>query len=315
MMWAMAVDAREPQPGTPLPPPGKHGRITRARELVDVRWSQLVASRQRRGSIDVAFEVFESDRAKGGGIMAGAVAFRMFVALVPASLVLIIVFGTIADVTGEAARDVARQAGITGVAATTIKSAADASTTSTLVTLALAVVALLLASKSLAKTLRVANFLLWDIPPEALKRSWRAGLTVIGLLGAVSAISLLVARARLENGPLGLVSILAATLAYFGLWLLVSYLLPHRGSTVALLPGAALVAVGVEVLHVVTVYYMSRKLETWSARYGGLGVAVVILGWLYLMGRLIVGSAALNVAIWRRFQRAQLPPPLAPPMP
>jgi uncharacterized BrkB/YihY/UPF0761 family membrane protein len=315
MMWAVAVDAPGPQPGTPLPPPTTNSGINRARELVDIRWSQLVASRHRKGSIDVAFQVFESDRAKGGGIMAGAVAFRMFVALVPATLVLIIVFGTIADVTGEATQDVARQAGITGVAATTIKTAADASTSSTIVTLALALFALFLASNSLAKTLRVANFLLWDMPLEPLRRSWRAGLTVIGLLGAVSAVTLLIARARLVNGPLGFVSILAGTLAYFGLWVLVSYLLPHRGGIVGLLPGAVLVAVGVEVLHVVTVYYVSRRVETWSARYGGLGVAVVILGWLYLMGRLIVGSAALNVAIWRRFARAPLPPPLPPPMP
>jgi uncharacterized BrkB/YihY/UPF0761 family membrane protein len=311
----VAVDAPEPQPGTPLPPPAKNSRITRAREMVDIRWSQLVASRQRMRSVDVAFQVFESDRAKGGGIMAGAVAFRMFVALVPASLVAIIVVGTIANVTGEAAQDVSRHAGITGLAATTIKTAADASTTSTIVTLTLAVLALFLASTSLAKTLRVANFLLWDMPPQPLKRSWRAGLMVIGLFGALLAITLLIARARLVNGPLGLVAILAGMLAYFGLWVLVSYLLPHRGSIVALLPGAALVALGVELLHLVTVYYVSRKVQTWSARYGGLGVAVVILGWLYLIGRLIVGSGALNFAIWRRFQSAPLPPPLPPPMP
>jgi hypothetical protein len=196
----VAGDAPDPLPGTPLPPPAKHSRITRARELVDVRWNQLVASRQRMGSVDVAFQVFESDRAKGGGIMAGAVAFRMFVALVPATLVVIIVFGTIAHLTGEAAQDVARQAGITGLAAATIKTAADASTTSTIVTLALAMLALFLASNSLAKTLRVAHFLLWDMPPRPLKRSWRAGLTVIGLLGALSAITLVIARARLASG-------------------------------------------------------------------------------------------------------------------
>ena len=311
MMWAVA----EPEPQSGPPPPSKNGRIERARDLVDVRWNQLVASRQRMRSVDVAFQVFESDRAKGGGIMAGAVAFRMFVALVPATLVLIIVFGTVANLAGTDAKDVARQAGITGVAARTIKSAADASTTSTIATLVLALFALFLAANSLAKTFRVVNFLIWDMPLEPLKRSWRAGLTVIGLLLAVSTVTLLIARTRLVNVPLGVVSIVAGMLAYFGLWVLVSYLLPHRGGVVGLLPGAALVALGVEVLHVVTVYYVSRKVETWSQRYGGLGVAVVILGWLYLMGRLVVGSAALNAAIWRRFGRAPLPPPLPPPTP
>jgi uncharacterized BrkB/YihY/UPF0761 family membrane protein len=72
---------------------------------------------------------------------------------------------------------------------------------------------------------------------------------------------------------------------------------------------------GGEVLHVVTVYYVARKMQTWSERYGGLGVAVVILGWLYLFSRLIVGSAALNVALWRHGKRAPLAPPLPPPTP
>jgi uncharacterized BrkB/YihY/UPF0761 family membrane protein len=309
----VAVDEHEPQPDTSLP--AKNSRVTRVRELVEIRRSQLVASRQRMRSVDVAFQAFESDRAKGGGIMAGAVAFRLFVALVPATLVVIVVFGTIARVTGAGALDLSRQAGITGVAATTIQTAADASPTNSIVTLVLSVFALFLASNSLAKTLRIANFLLWDIPLQPLKRSWRAGLTVIGLFGAVLLIAVLIARARLVSSPLGLVSILAGMLAFFGLWVLVSYLLPHRGGIVALLPGAALVAVGAEVLHVVTVYYVSRRVQTWSARYGGLGVAVVLLGWLYLIGRLIVGSSALNLAIWRHSQRAPLPPPLPPPAP
>lgn len=310
----VADDPTEPLPDTE-PPLVKNGRITRARELVDVRWNRVVASRRRVRSVDVAFQVFESDRAKGGGIMAGAVAFRMFVALVPASLVVIIVFGAISSLSDQPAEQIARQAGITGLAAATVKSAADASTTGTIVTFVLAMFALFLAANSLAKTLRVVNFLIWDMPLEPLKRSWRAALIVIGLFGGLSALTLLIARARLVNGPVGLLSILLGMLAYFGLWVFVSYLLPHRGGIVALLPGAAFVAVGVEVLHVVTVYYVSRKIESWSERYGGLGVAVVILGWLYLAGRLIVGSAALNVAIWRRFEQAPLPPPLPPPSP
>ncbi len=313
MMWFVAVDEPDASPSGALPPPAKSSRITHARAMVDTRWTQVVAARQRRGSVDVAFQVYENDRAKGGGIMAGAVAFRMFVAMVPATLVVIIVVGAVADVTHEEAQDVARQAGITGVAASTIKTAADASTTSTIVTLALALFALFLAANSLAKTLRVVNFLIWDMPLVPLKRSWRAGLTVIALFGALSAITLLIARARLVSGPIGLASILLGMLGYFGLWVLVSSLLPHRGNIIALLPGAALVAFGVEVLHVVTVYYVSRKVESFSERYGGLGVAVVILGWLYLLGRLIVGSAALNAAVWRYFDRPSFPPPLPPP--
>jgi uncharacterized BrkB/YihY/UPF0761 family membrane protein len=109
------------------------------------------------------------------------------------------------------------------------------------------------------------------------------------------------------------VSILAAMLGFFALWLFISWLLPHRGGLLSLFPGAALVAFGVEVLHLVTVYYVSRKLWAFSDRYGALGASVVILGWLYLLGRLVVGAAALDAAVWRRRQRMPLPPPLPPP--
>jgi uncharacterized BrkB/YihY/UPF0761 family membrane protein len=289
--------------------------LARARDRVDANWKRVVAARRRVGSVDVAFQVYESDQAKGGGIMAGAVAFRMFVALVPATLILVIVLGAVVDISGEDARRVAREVGITGLAAGTIKTASDASKASTIVTLILALLGLFLASNSLAKTLRVVNFLLWDMPMQPLRRSWRAGLTVIALFVALAALTLLLARAQLVSGPIGLASILGAMFVFFALWLLVSSLLPHRGGLVALMPGAALVAIGVELLHLVTVYYLSRKLSVFVDRYGPMGAAVVILGWLYLLGRLVVGSAALDAIIWRRLQRTPLPPPLAPPSP
>jgi uncharacterized BrkB/YihY/UPF0761 family membrane protein len=310
----VAVDAPKSSADAPAEP-DKPGRIARAREQAEAGWDRVVAARQRVTSVDVAFQVFENDRDKGGGIMAGAVAFRMFVAMVPATLVIVIVLGAVVDVSGENAYELAHQIGLTGIAASTIKTASDASTASTVVTFLLSVLALFLASSSLAKTLRVVNFLLWDLPMHPLRRSWRAALTVIGLFVGLSALSLLLARARVESGPVGLVSILVAMLAFCALWVFISSLLPHRGGLLSLLPGAALVAVGVEVLHLVTVYYVSRKLWAFSDRYGALGASVVILGWLYLLGRLVVGSAALDAAVWRRRQRRPLPPPLPPPRP
>jgi uncharacterized BrkB/YihY/UPF0761 family membrane protein len=310
----VAVDAPKSSADAPAEP-DKPGRIARARVQAEARWDRVVAARQRVTSVDVAFQVFENDRDKGGGIMAGAVAFRMFVAMVPATLVIVIVLGAVVDVSGENAYELAHQVGLTGIAASTIKTASDASTASTIVTFLLSVLALFLASSSLAKTLRVVNFLLWDLPMHPLRRSWRAALTVIGLFVGLAALSLLLAKARAESGPVGLGSILVAMLGFFALWLFISSLLPHRGGLLSLLPGAALVAVGVEVLHLVTVYYVSRKLWAFSDRYGALGASVVILGWLYLLGRLVVGSAALDAAVWRRRQRRPLPPPLPPPRP
>jgi uncharacterized BrkB/YihY/UPF0761 family membrane protein len=87
-----------------------------------------------------------------------------------------------------------------------------------------------------------------------------------------------------------------------GFWLLASLHLPHGGVTwTALLPGAVVVAVGFQGIHLLTVLWISHKLESASAAYGALGVALVLLMWLYLLGRLIVVSAMLNatIAVWQ----------------
>ena len=59
-------------------------------------------------------------------------------------------------------------------------------------------------------------------------------------------------------------------------------------------------AIGAEVLHVITVVWYAKRLEHSSELYGGLGAAVVLLAWLYLLGRLTISSAVVNASLWRR---------------
>jgi membrane protein len=66
-----------------------------------------------------------------------------------------------------------------------------------------------------------------------------------------------------------------------------------------MLPGAVLFGIGVQVLHVVTVVWIARSLESKSETYGALGAALTILLWAYLLGRLVTASASLNTVIWR----------------
>jgi uncharacterized BrkB/YihY/UPF0761 family membrane protein len=88
--------------------------------------------------------------------------------------------------------------------------------------------------------------------------------------------------------------------------------LPHgTRDRLGLLPGAVTFAVGVEVLHFVTVVWFPREMESKSALYGALGAALVLLLWAYLLGRLITFAASLNAAIERR---RTFEPPDAPPL-
>ncbi len=75
--------------------------------------------------------------------------------------------------------------------------------------------------------------------------------------------------------------------------------LPHSSTSWRdLLPGAVLVALGTEAIHLVVVLYLVPKLGHSSELYGALGSATVILLWLYLLARLLVAAAFLNAALW-----------------
>ena len=75
---------------------------------------------------------------------------------------------------------------------------------------------------------------------------------------------------------------------------------PPRGAGEGARPRSIVFAIGTEVLHVLTVVWYAKRLEHSSELYGGLGAAVVLLAWLYLLGRLTISSAVVNASLWRR---------------
>ena len=79
-----------------------------------------------------------------------------------------------------------------------------------------------------------------------------------------------------------------------------SWLLPHRegAGLTALIPGAVLVGAGFAALQAVTANWFGPKLNHESALYGSLGVSFVVLGWLYIIGRLLVAAPLLNSAMF-----------------
>ncbi len=75
----------------------------------------------------------------------------------------------------------------------------------------------------------------------------------------------------------------------------------------AFLPGAILVAVGTQLVHLFVALYLAPRLGRSSELYGALGAATVILLWLYLEARLFVGAAFLNACLWERAHPAESP--------
>ena len=100
---------------------------------------------------------------------------------------------------------------------------------------------------------------------------------------------------RENNSSAGVAATLLVILVPFAFWLWASRLLPNQArSWRDLAPGAAVIAVGLEAMHLFTVYFFGPKLTSATQLYGVIGVATTILFWFYLAGRLIIGAATLN---------------------
>jgi uncharacterized BrkB/YihY/UPF0761 family membrane protein len=258
-------------------------------------------ARHRVPAVDIAAQTYERDRETGGGIIAGALAFRVFLFLLPLVLVLVAALGFAAHADPEAPQDLAKTAGIGGLTAQSVAKSAKLADNGRWVTLAIGLFALYLGASAFVKAMRIAHALAWRQVAGPLKRTWRAVLAlvviVIGFLGLIA----LAARVR-EGGPLlgvwatvGLLIVVAVS------WLGVTIVLPHGDAPwTALVPGALVFAVGTQILHVVTVYYVAHKVASSSDLYGPIGVAVALLGWAYLFGRLTVAAATLNATMWDR---------------
>jgi membrane protein len=75
-------------------------------------------------------------------------------------------------------------------------------------------------------------------------------------------------------------------------WLATPYvLLGRRMPWRRLLPGAVLAGIGMTALGVVSLVYLPHAVSSSSSRYGTIGVAFALLGWLVLTGFVLVGTA------------------------
>lgn len=240
-----------------------------------------------------------------GMLLASALAFRLFLWLMPLALLFAGVLAAVAGTDTATARSMTESAGITGTATDQVVTVLRDGDRSWWIAVLLGGAGALWGAKSLLRSLRLIHAHAWQIVARKPPVRQVVG-TMFVFIGAW--IGLLVSTAaapRLDHVmPAGLlaasvVEIAAAT----AIWLAVTVRLPHLGdSWLDLLPGAVLVGFSLTVMHAVSRVYIPRRLEQASQLYGTLGVAAVILTWLLVLGLIIVAGALTN-AVWHDRQR------------
>jgi uncharacterized BrkB/YihY/UPF0761 family membrane protein len=266
------------------------GRSHRVRGRVTAAVASAKSASERHVVLAVPIRAAERNRRVAASVLAGGLAYRLFLWLLPFGL---IVGGALGFLNSDSTERAAEGGGLPAAISDAIGDASRAAQAESWWLLTVGVALLVWAGYSGAKAVRLIHSLVWEEPPSR-SRPLLESLAFTGMLCAVWAEIALRWWVRDETGPSLLVALLSvAPLA--GLWLWVSLHLPHGDAPwQALLPGALVVAIGFQVLHEVVVIYLVPKLETSTSLYGSLGFATTIIFFVYLIATLVVAAPILN---------------------
>jgi uncharacterized BrkB/YihY/UPF0761 family membrane protein len=278
------------------------GRLAIWLERTRVARGRIEEARRRHSSLDLGFNVVEHDARIGGGLLAGALAYRFFVLLLPTALLFVSGIGLYADAADKSTREAANDAGLQGLVASQVASTASGGARWAVFLVMVPVI--LYAAAKLYRAIAITHAIAWHGSGRGVRTTPRGvGLLIAMLFLTVVAVELggFVRR----HSDLGdLIALVVYVVLVGGAWLVLSRELPHRDvGWTALLPGAALVGAGLLFVNIFNVYVTTRLVEDRADTYGALGIAAALLFSLVLVGRVIVLSAELNAELDERRRR------------
>jgi membrane protein len=137
----------------------------------------------------------------------------------------------------------------------------------------------------------------WRLPPAGPRESWRG---VVWLGGTVVYLGLIGVAARMTSGlPYAtFAGAIGALVAAFGLWWWSQRMLTaRRVRWRALVPGAALTAVGMLTLALLSGRIVPRMVENNERTFGPSGVIFALVSWLIIIGTVLVVTAVVGAVL------------------
>lgn len=244
-------------------------------------------------------ELWESDERIAGPVLSTAVAFRLFMLLVPLLLIMVAVVGFL-HVSGSTDA-VADHLGFSQILVDTFDRVGDDAASSRWIILWVGVVAMAVAIRSIAMTLEVVHRNAWGTGAVTRMSRTIDYMTALGVALVIVAYVVGAQWVRVHVSGGGVFASFIIGIGTVLAYLAIMEILPTaRGAGWRdLLPGALLIGAGTQLLHYLTVFHFADKVGRASATFGPLGIAVAALAWLYLIGRLMVLAPILNATIWR----------------
>jgi len=257
---------------------------------------------------EIGWRTMRRDASIGGSVLGAALAYRIFIWLLPFALVIVLALALFVDQTDRNIGELLDGAGITGFIASSVAEASQ-ETKGWAVATALVAALLVLAyqSAALLRSLRAVTALAWRLPvtktPSPTRSTLLFGAWLVGFI-AIGSSAAPIRRAL--DFPLDV----AADAFTYGvivtsMWLVLSwFLLPHdAGGIRELLPGAILVGVGIAAIGLFNTLILFPWLTEREETYGVLGVAAGLLFGFFLFGRTAELAAALNATLYEERRR------------
>lgn len=289
-----------------LPPPRRTllRRLTAWLEQARALRGGIEAGRDRHASLDATFEVVERDSQMGGGMIAGALAYRLFVFALPLAFFLISGLGLLADALGRKPDLIVDSVGLAGVVTKQVASASDGASSWWVALTSFLV--LVYATRMLLRAVAIVHALAWERSAAAVRVTvhslavFGAALaTQLALVGCVGAVG-----HRSTIG--GIVAFVLFVVALAAIWLVISLQVPHlQARWTDLILGSLCYAVGVIAIMLFNVLLLDRLLHEKATTYGALGIAATLLLAFFFAGRVIVLAAVLNATLWERKTRSR----------
>lgn len=263
--------------------------------------ADLEERRKSNWIIDTALATVEGDAVAGGPVLAGAVAFRVFLFQVPYVFVIVVAIGALKSSSESISDEIDHAVGIGTLTAQALGGASDLSGWALAWALGVGSFALFLGARTAVKVIRIVHCLVWKIAPTKFN-STRAAFGFIAVVTIALTASSIAQWVRTDTFIGGLLLTIVACGIFGVMFLFVELRMPRPPATTwqDLLPGALLFTVGVLGLHLFTVYWISYSLDNKSDTYGAIGASLSLLLWAYLLGRLITASIVLNHVRWSR---------------
>lgn len=264
-------------------------------------WVEEQDPASRKG---VAIDAWRRYRAVEGPLQSALLSLYMLVAVLPALLVIEEYFDSNP---AALANRLIHHYGLNAATASVFRSVLADNRVHELGSALFAIAGALVFGLGFGRVLQLVHMRAWkvSVPTRATDQGLYAAV-LLALYGLI--VLLLFQLNELSGSPSWANRVLAlgwvALLILFFTWA-PSFLLHGQVSQRDLLPGAALTAVGIVVITVVSRWVMEAWINLYASDYGGLGVVLAIYFWIAFYSFVIVGAAILAPAL---AQRRHAPP-------